>query len=152
MSEEKIKAVLILEILGKPAEHIKKVLGEIVDNLGKESKITLISKKIADVKELPEQKGIFTTFAEVEIESCLDKLMMIIFGYMPSHIEIIYPEDLKINNADLNLFFNELARKLHQYDELAKTMLIEREIIAKQIQEGKIKVEEKKRKGKKKRN
>jgi hypothetical protein len=137
---ENITAVLMLEILGKPAEYIGKTLSEIVDKLGKEKNVRVVNKKIAEPKLVEGQENLFTSFAEVEIETSLDRLMLLIFGYMPSHIDIITPEELKVKNSDLNLFFNELTRKLHQYDELAKSLMIERQIIAKQIQDGKIKI------------
>jgi len=142
---EKINAILMLEVLGKPKEYVKETLGKIIEMLGKEKDVKIINKNLAEPKKIKQQEEVFTSFAEVEIETFLDKLMMIIFAYMPSHIDIITPEELKINNFDLNMFFNELLRKLHQYDELTKTLMIEREIITKQIQEkieeGKIKME-----------
>ena len=153
---EKINVILMLEILGKPADYVKKTLSDIVEKLGKEKNVKLISKRIAEPKPLKEQEvgqELFTTFAEVELQTTLQQLMLLVFGYMPSHIDIIEPENLEIKNSDLNLFFNELTRKLHQYDELARALMIERQILAKQIQEGKIKVTEageKKEKGKKK--
>lgn len=142
---EKINAILILEILGKPKEHIIQTLAEILDKLGKEKDVKLIKKNIAEPKKLEgkEVKGeIFTSFAEVEIETSLQKLMLICLAYMPSHMEIVYPEEMKIRNLDMNIFFTELLRRLHQYDELARALMIEREIIARQVQEGKIKVEQ----------
>lgn len=153
---EKINAILILEILGKPKEHIIQTLLDIVDKLGKEKDVKLIKKDIAEPKKLEEKgvKGeIFTSFAEVEIETSLQQLMLICLAYMPSHMEIIFPEEMKIRNLDMNIFFTELLRRLHQYDELARALMIEREIIARQVQEGKIKVEmvdsaEKKKAGK----
>ena len=44
--EEKVYAVLMLEILGKPANHIKKVLEEIVEKLGNEKNVEITKKKI----------------------------------------------------------------------------------------------------------
>lgn len=123
---ENLNVILIIEILGKPADYIKGELSKIVENLGKEKDVKMIYNKIAEPKKL--ENDVFTTFAEIEIVTSLEKLMMIIFAYMPSHIEIIKPEDLKIKNSDLNSFLNEIIRKLHQYDELAKAMLIEKEV------------------------
>ena len=148
---EKIKAIFILEILGKPAEHVKKTLAEIVGNLEKEKEVQVFRKKIAEPKKFEQDKNIeiaqeiYTSFAEIEVETTIEKLMMLIFDYMPSHIEVIEPETVKIKNFDLNSFFNELVRRLHQYDELAKAMIIERQNLAKQLQEaikqGKLKIE-----------
>jgi len=142
--EEKVNTILMLEILGKPKEHVKKILSEIVGKLIKEKNVKLINKKIAEPKLVEGQEDIFSSFAEVEVETSLQVLMLLIFGYMPSHIEIIEPENLKLSNNELNIFLNELTRKLHQYDELAKGLLLERQALAKQIQEqikeGKIKI------------
>lgn len=138
--KENLKAVLMLEILGRPAEHIKKILSEIIDKLGKEENVKITGTKIAEPKPLEEQ-NLFTSFAEVELETSLQILMALCFTYMPSHVEIISPERLEIKNNELNIFLNELARRLHQYDELAKALMIERQIIAKQVKEGKIKIE-----------
>jgi hypothetical protein len=132
---EKINAVLIIEILGKPASYVKETLNDIVGKLGKEKDVKIAWKKIAEPKPLEEDANIFTSFAEVEIETSLQELMLIVFGYMPSHIEIIHPDELKIKNSDLNMFFNELVRKLHQYDELARTMMIEKQILANQLKQ-----------------
>jgi len=137
---EKIQAALILEILGRPAEYVKEILSKIIEKLGNEKNVRLLDKRIAEPKEVEGEENVFTSFAEVEIETNLQTLMLLIFAYMPSHIDIITPEDLRIKNSDMNLFLNELTRKLHQYDELAKTLMMERQIIAKQIQEGKIKL------------
>ncbi len=140
----------MLEILGRPAEHVKKILSEIVDKLGKEKDVEIKKKQIADPKQVKEQENLFTSFAEIELETFLEKLMAICFAYMPSHVEITSPEDLKIKNNDINMFLNELVSRLHQYDELAKALMIERNIIAKQIKEGKIKLKEEKKKKRKK--
>ncbi len=151
---EKIQVILILEILGKPEEYIKNSLTELVEKIGKEENVNLINKSIAEPKKVEGEENWFTTFAEVEIETTLQKLLNLIYSYMPAHIEIIYPENIEIKNFDMNNFLNELARRLHQYDELARRILIEREILAKQIQEGKLKLkkEESAKKKKSKKN
>jgi hypothetical protein len=142
---EKVKAIFMLEILGKPAEYIKEQLEEIVGKLEKEDKVEVKEKKIAEAKKIKD-KELFTSFAEVELETSLDKLMLLIFSYMPSNVDIITPEKLEIKNNDLNTFLNELIRKLHQYDELARTMMLERQKLVKQIKEGKVEVRDERKK------
>ncbi len=138
---EKVNAIFVLEILGKPAEYIKERLEEIVSKLEEEEKVEIKEKKIAEPKKMKDRE-LFTTYAEVELETSLYKLMLLIFSYMPSNIDIITPENLKIKNNDLNTFLNELVRKLHQYDELARTMMLERQKLVKQIKEGKVSVKD----------
>jgi len=132
---EKIKAIMILEILGKPKNYVKKILTDIVKKLGGEEGVKILKKNIAAPKSLETDAELFTSFAEIEVETNLQKLMFLLFYYMPSHVEIIEPEELKISHTDLNLFFGELSKKLHQYDELAKTMMMERKALDQKMQE-----------------
>jgi len=136
---EKVKAIIMLEILGKPADHVVKILKEIVSKISEQKDVEVLGKKIADAKQV-EDKDAFTSFAEVEVETSLEQLIFLVFSFMPSHVEIISPEELKIKSFDLTNLLTELLKKLHQYDEIARTVLIERQILAKQIKEGKIKL------------
>jgi len=132
--KDKIHAALMIEILGKPADYLKEALGAHVDKMEtmiKDLKIT--KKKIAEPKEVKE--GIFTTFAEVEIETDYPGLSLVTMNFMPSHIEVITPEEVRINNTEMNEFFNDLTRKLHQYDEITKAISLERDMLIKQLQE-----------------
>lgn len=130
---EKLNAILMLEVIGKPADYLKQALGELIEKISKEKDVKIINQKIAEPKLL--EQGIFSTFAEVEIETSMQTLMLLTFGYMPSHVDIITPEELKIRNNELNIFFNELARKLHQYDEIAKALMMERDMLVSQLKQ-----------------
>lgn len=132
---EKIKAILILEILGRPADYVAESLKNIVEKLGKENDVKMVTSRIAETKENEQHKGLFTSFAEIEIETSITKFSDIIFNYMPSHIEIVHPEELKIKNYDLNTLFVELMKRLHQYDEIAKAMIIENQNVKKRLDE-----------------
>ena len=143
---EKIRAVLILEIMGKPAEHIKKTLSELVDKLGKERGVTIIKKDVREPKrieprdkegkEIKIQQDIFTTFSEVEIEvGDLTDLAMIGFNYMPSHIEIISPSDIGLKNFDASAILTGIIARLHQYDAITKNALMQNNILKGKIQE-----------------
>lgn len=133
---EKIKAVLIFEMLGRPVEHLKNTLVQFVEKISQEDGVEILNKKIHEPKKIEEAKQeLFTTFAETELSfKDMPSMFKIIFMYMPSHIEIIEPEEIKIKNFDLNILMTELARKLHQYDEIAKKLSIERSILQRQLQ------------------
>ncbi len=134
---EKIRAFLIFEMLGRPPEHLEKTLNEFIDKIGNEKDIEIINKKTNEPRKIEEAKEeIFTSFAETEIEfEDISSFLKIVFGYMPSHIEIAEPEEIKMKNFDFNGFINELTRKLHQYDEIAKRLAIERGILLGQLQQ-----------------
>jgi len=130
---DKIKSVIILEILGRPENYVKDSLNVILEKLKSEQGIKITDTKTAEPKKI-ENKDIFSSFAEVEFEADnLAVLINLMFRYMPSHIEIISPERIDMRNADLNSILNDLMLKLHRYDELAKILSIEKNILVKQI-------------------
>jgi len=55
------------------------------------------------------------------------------FRYMPAHIELIEPEKMQLETSDWNSILNNLAMKLHRYDELTKILSIEKQILTQQI-------------------
>jgi hypothetical protein len=135
---DKIKAILIFEILGAPKEHIVKALDEHVSVLGKDKGIFIIRKKIHEPKEIENEgpKGLYTTFAEVEIVvDGLDLLFMIVHNMLPSSIDIIEPESMNLKNHQANSILSDLTLKLHRYDEVAKTILLERNSLNNRIKE-----------------
>lgn len=133
----KIKAILIFEMLGRPAEHVKSALGQFIDKISEEKGVEIIDKKINEPKRVEQAKQeLFTTFSEIEFEfQDLPTFLKIIFLYMPSHVEVTEPSKMELENYDFNSLMNEIIRRLHQYDEIAKKMVIERNILQKQLQQ-----------------
>jgi hypothetical protein len=147
MFDKKIKAIIILEILGKPKEHIVGVMKNLIETIGKEPGIKIINKKVHDVRKFENkdengrpiiiqgQEDLFTTFAEIEFEadSVMD-LLRICFNYMPASVEIIEPERFTMTNIDFNSLVNEIMRRLHHYDAVAKSALMNNQILANHLQ------------------
>ena len=134
--EIKIRAILILDVIGKPPEHLIESLKQIIDEIDKEKGVEV---KVKDIKEptlMKDQKDFYTTFAEVEVEvESVLSLAILLFKYMPAHLELISPEVLALSNNGWNDILNELARRLHSYDEIARIMQLERNMFIKKIQE-----------------
>lgn len=136
MSSDKIEALAILEVLGRPPEHLKETLEEIIKKINEEKGIEIKDKKINEPKQLKDQKELYTTFAEIEIEfDSIMNLFIFLFKYMPSHIEILSPEKISLENNKWNEFLNELARRLHSYDEVARILEAERTILEKRLKD-----------------
>jgi len=134
MEENKIEIVMILETLGKPAEYLKEFLEGIAEKISNEKNVKVVGKKIAEPKKVPEREEVYSSFLEINLEvGDLRTLLFLVLQYMPAHVEIISPENLNIKKYDLDLFFNELSRRLHQYDELARIALNERQILINQV-------------------
>ena len=54
---------------------------------------------------------------------------------MPAHVEIIHPELIALTNNGWNDIFNELTRRLHGYDEIARILQVEKNILEKKLRE-----------------
>lgn len=127
---------MIIEILGKPADHVKTAITQLVEKLGKEKDVTVLTQKVHEPKEIEENKGLFTSFAEIEVEmESISTYLGIIFAYMPSHIEIITPEKIELPNIELNELGNKLLQRLHDYDAITKKSMMEREQILLKLKE-----------------
>ncbi len=133
---QEIKVMFILEALGRPAEHLKEFLEKIVEKIDSEKGVKITDKKINEPVPLKNKKDFFTTFAELELEvKDIHLLAALVFKYMPAHIDIIYPENFIVRNNDFTMFFNELTRRLHGYDEIARILQIEKVKLEKKLSE-----------------
>ncbi|MBS3090254.1 hypothetical protein J4433_00610 [Candidatus Pacearchaeota archaeon] len=134
--ESEITAVLVIEVLGRPAEHVASALEQLVERLGKESEIQVVNKKFYKPKESEKTKGMFFAFAEIEIKtSTITRLAEICFSYMPSSVEIVHPYELKMTLNDANAILNLLVARLHNYDAIAKSLTIENTILQNQLRQ-----------------
>ncbi len=145
MASDKIKALFIFEILGRPPEHIKETMELLVDKLGELEGVEINSKKIHEPKLIEKEgvKDLFSAFSEVEIlGEDLNAILNVVFHAMPSHVEILSPNELKFKNFDLSSMLSALTVKLHRYDEIAKISIIEKNMLTKKLKEMEEKVGE----------
>ena len=146
MSDKKIIATFIIEILGKPIEHVKESLEQLTEKLGEEKGVRIIEKKFFEPRELEvkdkegkkieKQEKLFTAFVDIEAEfDAVENLLMSSFAYLPSNIEIIHPENLVITNSALSEMVTGVIMKLHKYDEVAKNSMMNNQILAEKLKE-----------------
>ena len=156
-SDENVNAILILDIVGRPPEYLMENLERIAEEMGKEKGVKIISKNIKEPTPLKENKEFYTTFAEIEVETeNILYLVILMFKYMPAHVEVLSPERITLANNEWSDILSELTRKLHSYDEVARVIQAERVTLLQKLKEleGKTKTTgnkaEKKKKEKKK--
>jgi len=125
-----IKSTFIIEVAGKPPEHLTDSLKKLIDKLKQEKGISVKNQKINKPVLMKDQKDFYTNFAEIELEvGDVLTLLSLIFRYMPAHVEINYPENIRMTNDGLTIILNELTRRLHGYDEIARVIQIEKKIL-----------------------
>ncbi|MAG60966.1 hypothetical protein CL619_04220 [archaeon] len=121
----------VIEVLGKPKEHVEKMLDSILTKLQEDKRFQLKASEKHDC--IPQEKtDLFATFMEVEVSTeNVENMIGFCFDFMPSSIEINQPSELQLSCADFSQFLNDLQAKLHQVDMLAKKMKMERDMGAK---------------------
>ncbi len=135
---KKIIAAFIFEILGRPPKHIEDSLDKLIEDLGKIKGIDILKKEIHKAKLIKKEniRNLFTSFAEVELQvDDLNKIFSIVFNMFPAHIEILEPKELVLKNFDLSATLSELTVKLHRYDEMTKTLIMQGNILAEKLKE-----------------
>ncbi len=131
---KKIQARLIIEIMGRPPEHIAETLQTLVVRLGSENGVSILEKSFFDPQPLEDTDNLFTAFAEVEAEfENTQSFFGIVFNYMPANVEILSPKELKTSSAELSELSNFILQRLHQYDAITKRVVGERDILLRQV-------------------
>jgi len=118
MSDEErpiIRARTVIEVLGKPKEHVVSTLKEYIGKIKEDQNFKVITEHTEEAVE--QDEGMFSTFVELEIETKLySNLAGFCFDYMPSSIEIVEPDKLTLKAADMSDLMNDLQAKLHTLD------------------------------------
>ncbi len=127
---------IILEVLGRPPENVKEALVSLITKLASESGVKVLEKKFHEPVQTQSASNLYTAFAEATLElESLERYFDVLFAYMPSHTELIYPEHIALDNNALNQFAGKLLNRMHGYDAVVKNMLVERDIILKRVKE-----------------
>lgn len=143
--KQKISALMILEVIGKPKEFLTETLGNLVKQMDTEPGVVVKRKDIKEPKKIEERtavadnssgklkvepKDFYVSFAEIEVElDSIFNLVFMMFKYMPANVEIFSPEVLALTNNGWNEVLNELIRRLHSYDEVARVLQIEKAVL-----------------------
>jgi len=121
----------LMEVLGKPKEHVKESLDKYVAQLKASDKYTVLNEDYADV-EKREDSDLWATFVELEIKTdSIENLIMFCFEYMPSSIEVLAPAEFKLADQDVSHLLSNLQGRLHQIDMVAKQLKIENDALKK---------------------
>jgi len=126
-----IRCRIIIEVLGKPKEHIEKALHEYVKKIKNDENLVVLAEDFSDAAE---QKGLYSIFVELEmIIKGVSNLVGFCFDYMPSSVEIIKPDHLSMTNLDISNIINDLQAKLHNVDMVTKQLRSENDLLKKNL-------------------
>lgn len=121
LEEGEILVNTIIEIIGKPREHVDQTLKEYVKKIEAKPEYTVRKKKIAKAKKY--EGELFSAFAELEIVfKNITQIHFFCFEFMPASIEILEPERIIYQAPEITAVINEFQSKLHQVDMALKEM------------------------------
>ncbi len=113
-----IRCKAIIEILGKPKEHVEETLRKYVDGIKQDPDLVVINEKISDAAE---KDKLWATFVELEmVIKGIPNLIGFCFDYMPSSIEILKPDEFVLRASTIQNFVNDLQARLHAVDMVVK--------------------------------
>ena len=122
-----IRCRTIIEVLGKPQEHVENAIKEYVGHIKEDSELVILNE---DYSEIREQGKMWSKFAELDLViKGTKKLISFCFEYMPSSLEVLKPENLTLTNAELANFLNDLQARLHNVDMAVKQLKAENDFI-----------------------
>jgi len=128
-----IRSTVVIEVLGKPADYLDKVLKKTIEEMGKRKDIEVLEKKFYEPTPI---EKMFSTFTELELLfKDMKTLTEFVFEYMPSNIEIIEPKDLKFGLNNANEFINKLTARMHQFDAIAKRVGFENKLLRHKLEQ-----------------
>jgi len=85
---------------------------------------------------IKDTKDFYTTFAEVDLEvEDILYLAIIMFKYMPAHVEVVEPELIALTNNGWTDILSELTRRLHGYEEVARVLQFQNSEMQKKLKE-----------------
>ena len=113
-----VRCRTIIEILGKPKEHVEKTMRMYVDKIKQDSELIFLNVNFSDAEE---KDKLWAAFVELEmIVKGIPKLIGFCFDYMPSSIEILKPEEFAMKASTIQDFVNDLQARLHTVDMIVK--------------------------------
>lgn len=126
-----IRCKVILEVLGKPKEHVEKALKMYVEKIKDDSDLIILKEEFADLQE---KEKLWATFAELEmVVKGIPKLIAFCFDYMPSSVQILKPDELNLKRSTIEDFANDLQARLHHVDMIVKKLKNENEFMKKNM-------------------
>ncbi|MBI3033375.1 hypothetical protein HYY69_07915 [Candidatus Woesearchaeota archaeon] len=128
MEEQRIIVTSIIEVIGKPKDHINNLLHQYIDKLKKEKGIRVLKENYSPPEERPDK--LFGTFVDLELTfDSFDKVVWFTFDYRPASLEIVEPDQLLFDIQQANDYLNDVLGKLHNIDMLLTNIAGENKLL-----------------------
>ncbi|PIU29809.1 hypothetical protein COT07_04020 [Candidatus Woesearchaeota archaeon CG07_land_8_20_14_0_80_44_23] len=125
--EKSVLARAIIEILGAPKDYVETTLNVIADTIKKNEDLRVEKEEFFEPKK---QEKLFSAFMELDIRfRSIEGLFGFCIDFMPSSVDILEPEKIDYDSAELTRNVNDLMAKLHKIDSALKQVNVENELL-----------------------
>ena len=126
-----IRCKIIIEVLGKPKEHVEQTLNNYVDKIKNDSDLIVLNSEFSKAEE---KDKLWAIFVELDmIIKGIPKLIGFCFDYMPSSIEISKPEEFIMKKSTVEDLINDLQARLHDVDMIIKKQKNENKFLSQNL-------------------
>ena len=123
---------VIQEVEGWPKDFAENTLDRFNDALSKAGGVVLLERDVHEAKLVKEK--MWSTFAELELlVNDVDKILLMITTFMPSSVEIIEPQSVRMDANNLAGALNDLIGKLHLQDSRVKKLMAMKNALEKEV-------------------
>lgn len=132
----KVEARFIIQIAGKPVENVQKALESVKSNLLKEEELCKVVECEIVEPELGEDGDLYSGFLDLEAKfNSIKKVLEFIADYSPSSVEIVEPQELKLDSNDFTEILNDISAKILRFQMEARTYKGHANFLAKKLKE-----------------
>lgn len=123
-----IKIFAVIEVQAVEEGLVKKALEGIIRRLKKESGVHIVSAEISKI-ERDEEGGTYSGYIEAKLSfEAFEPLMHFMFHYGPSVVEVIGPEKVVVDMADLHRALLEAATMINGYVHYITRLMTKKEL------------------------
>ncbi len=120
LEEGWIKSWMMIEVLAVTESAAKSALEKHIKKMEREDKTIIFKKdfkKVIKVENpLPNIKEAYSHVVELElVTETFEKLMYLVMVYAPSSVEILEPENIKIDAGEAQSILNSIAEMIHRF-------------------------------------
>jgi hypothetical protein len=120
LKEGWINSMMMIEVLAVTKDAAKSALEKHIEKMEKEDKTIIYKKDFKEIKQIKKPlKNIKVAYSHiVELELLTrdyEKLVYLVMNYAPSSIEILGPENIKMDMGEAQGILNSLAELIHKF-------------------------------------
>ena len=126
----------ILQIVGKPKEHVDKTLTTFVEKLKTAHDLgyQIYQAEIHEAQLQEDTESLYSAFADVEmICNDIKSLMYFCMHAMPASVEVIEPEEFTFPSHAITDIMNDFVARIHETDDVAKKIRQEHKFMSQSL-------------------